>query len=168
MTDAQPERVAYDDRGPRTTYDDLTVGEPLGDMEWTVTKENVAGLIANDQDFQECYETAGLFDEPLVPPMATYPPVRMLLTRRFNVRGVFYRFASEFVRPIRYGERIRISGTISDKYIRRHREYVTYQATGIDDDDQIVFRTWRTHALDFITRDRPRSGKGVDSGLLSD
>jgi acyl dehydratase len=91
----------------------------------------------------------------------------MLFTRRFNVRGVFYQFRSEFVRPIRYGERLRITGAVSDKYIKRNREFVTYEATGVDDDDQVVFRTWRTHALDYITRDKPRSGKGVDSGLLS-
>lgn len=168
MNETAPDRVEYDDRGPRTTYEELVVGESLGTLEWVVTRDNVDGLIVNDQDFQECYEAAGLFDEPVVPPLATYPPVRMLFTRRFNVRGVFYRFTSEFVRPMRYGERIRVSGTISDKYIRRNREYVTYQATGVDDDDQVVFRTWRTHALDFITRDRPRSGKGVDSGLLTD
>lgn len=168
MTDSTQDRVAYDARGPRTTYDELVVGDSLGTMEWIVQRENVDGLIINDQDFQECYEQPGMFDAAVVPPLATYPPVRMLFTRRFNVRGVFYRFTSEFVRPIRYGERIRISGSITDKYIRRNREYVTYEAVGIDDDDQVVFRTSRTHALDFITRDHPRAGKGVDSGLLSD
>jgi hypothetical protein len=167
MTNTTPIRVEFDDRGPRTTYDEITVGEPLGELEWIVTRENVDGLIVNDQDFQECYEQPGLFDEAVVPPMATYPPVRMLFTRRFNVRGVFYRFESEFIRPIRYGERIRITGTISGKYIRRNREYVTYEASGVDEDGNVVFRTSRTHALDYITRDRPRSGKGVDSGLLS-
>jgi hypothetical protein len=166
MTDSLA-RVEFDDRGPRTTYDEFVVGDSLGSLEWTVTREAVDGLIVNDQDFNEWYDADSPAGYPVVPPMATYPPVRMLFTRRFNVRGVFYQFRSEFVRPIRYGERLRITGAVSDKYIKRNREFITYEATGVDDDDQVVFRTWRTHALDYITRDKPRSGKGVDSGLLS-
>ncbi|HEX5404969.1 MAG TPA: hypothetical protein VFX16_21985 [Pseudonocardiaceae bacterium] len=167
MTETPLARVEFDDRGPRTTYEEFIVGDSLGSLEWTVTREAVDGLLVNDQDWHEWYESDSPAGYPVVPPMATYPPVRMLFTRRFNVRGVFYQFRGEFVRPIRYGERLRITGTVHDKYIKRNREFVTYEAIGVDDDDQVVFRTWRTHALDYITRDKPRSGKGVDSGLLS-
>jgi hypothetical protein len=167
MADTALTRVAFDDRGPRTTYDEFVVGESLGSMEWTVTREAVDGLLANDQDFHEWYDSDSPAGYPVVPPMATYPPVRMLFTRRYNVRGVFYRFRSEFVRPIRYGETLVITGSVSEKYVKRDREFVTYEATAVDGDGEAVFRTWRTHALDYLTRDRPRAGKGVDSGLLS-
>jgi hypothetical protein len=167
MPEIAVNRVEFDDRGPRTTYDEFVVGESLGSMEWTVTRDAVGGLLRNDQDQHEWYDEDSPAGYPVVPPMATYPPVRMLFTRRHNVRGVFYRFRSEFVRPIRYGETLTITGSVCDKYVRRDREYVTYEATAVDADGAVVFRTWRTHALDYITRDRPRSGKGVDSGLLS-
>jgi hypothetical protein len=167
MAEQTPTRVAYDDRGPRTTYDEFVVGDSLGTMEWTVTRDNVDGLIINDQDFNECYDSDAMFGYAVVPPLATYPPVRMLFTRKYNVRGVFYQFRSEFYRPMRYGERITITGAISDKYIRRNREFVTYEAVGTDEGGATVFRTFRTHALDYITLDKPRAGKGVDSGLLT-
>jgi hypothetical protein len=169
MTETPQTRVAFDERGARTTYDEFVVGESLGSMDWTVTRESVDGLLTNDQDFHEWYDddSSSPFGYAVVPPLATYPPVRMLFTRRYNMRGVFYRFESEFIRPIRYGEVVHIAGTVSNKYIRRNREYVTYEATGTDEKGDVVFRTSRTHALDFITRDKPRAGKGLDSGLLS-
>jgi hypothetical protein len=152
-------RVEFDDRGPRTTYDEFVIGESLGTVEWTVSRESVQGLMVNDQDFHEWYESDSPAGYPVVPPLATYPPVRMLFSKRYNVRGVFYRFRSEFIRPIRYGEVLRITGEISEKYIKRDREFVTYQASAVDEANELVFRTWRTHALDYIKRDRPRAGK---------
>ena len=167
MSDPGESRVEFDDRGPRTTYEEIIVGDSLGTMDWSVTREEVDGLIVNDHDYQEAYDSDEMVGYPVVPPLATYPPVRMLFTKGYNVRGVFYRFESEFHRPIRYGETIHIAGTISGKYIKRNREYVTYEAVGTDSSGQVVFRTRRTHALDYITRDRPRSGRGVDSGVLT-
>lgn len=164
----QQTRVARDGRGPRVTYEDLEVGADLGTLEWSVTAESVAGLRANDQDDHEWYVGDSPFGGPVVPPMATYPPVRILFSRRYNLRGLFYRFESHFHRPIRFGQVVTITGIVAEKYVKRDREYVTYEAEGRDPDGQLLFTTRRTHVLDFIPASAPRQGAGIDSGVAAD
>jgi acyl dehydratase len=158
-------RVDRDPGGAkRTTFDDIEPGADLGEMTWSVSRAQVAGLIANDLDFHEWYEGKSPFGGPVVPPLATYPPVRILFARKFNVRGVFYHYESEFLRPIFYDQVLKIRGRVTDKWVKREREFVRYEAEGIDEQGRVVFKTRRTHALDYIPRTAPREGVGVDSG----
>jgi hypothetical protein len=66
---------------------------------------------------------------------------------------------------IKSGQKIKVIGSIVDKYIKSDREFVVYQSEGRDLSGQLLFRTKRTHVLDFIERTAPRSGAGVDSGI---
>ena len=112
-------RVERDGRGRRTTFEEFEVGASLGEFRWSIQPSNAAGLIDNDQDAHPWYVGDSPFGRPVVPPMATYPPVRILFTRNYNVRGLFYHFESEFLEPIPYGEDIIVTGHISDKWIKR-------------------------------------------------
>jgi hypothetical protein len=166
MVDQQT-RVREDGSGLRTTFEEIEVGKDLGSLVWSVTPEAVAGLLENDDDHHEWYTGPSPWGPPIVPPLATYPPVRMLVTRTYNVRGLFYEYDSEFFKPMFYGEPITITGRIADKWVKRDREYFAYEAEGRDASGELLFRTRRAHVLDFITRDVPRDGKGIDSGILS-
>ena len=158
-------RVERDASGrPRTTFDEIEVGAELGEIEWSVTREQVDGLIENDLDYHEWYESESPFGGPIVPPLATYPPVRILLTKKYNVRGLFFHYQSEFIRPIFYGQVLKITGRIVDKWVKRDREFFRYEAEARDLEGQLVFRTQRAHALDYIPRSAPRAGVGLDSG----
>jgi acyl dehydratase len=164
----QPQgRVDRDGSGQRTRFEDIEVGADLGTLDWSVQPENVAGLQENDLDYHEWYVDSSPFGGAIVPPLATYPPVRVLFTRNYNLRGLFIEFESEFRRPIFFGERLTISGRVADKFIKRDREYVTYEAEGRDEKGEIVFTTRRTHVLDFLTRSVPRTAEGIDSGLVT-
>jgi hypothetical protein len=157
-------RVERDGRGLRTTFEEFEVGASLGEFRWSIEPANAAGLIDNDQDAHPWYVGESPFGGPIVPPMATYPPVRILFTRNYNVRGLFYHFESEFREPIPYGEDIIVTGHISDKWISRDREYVAYEAEGRLESGLLLFSTRRAHVLDFIKRTVPRGGEGLDSG----
>lgn len=161
----QLSRVERDERGPRTKFEDFEVGTPLGELTWSVSLDQVAGLLANDQDQHPWYFSESPFGHPVVPPMATYPPVRILFQRKYNVRGLFYVFESEFIEPLRYGELYTVSGEISDKWIKRDREFVSYEGRISNPDGILMVRTRRAHVLDYITRDKPRKGEGIDSGV---
>jgi hypothetical protein len=164
----QKTRVAEDASGrPRTTFEEIVVGDDLGEMRWSVTREAVAGLIQSDLEFDPWYESIDSGGGGLVPPLATYPPVRVLFTKKYNIRGVFYEFESEFLRPIPYGLELTIRAKVADKWVKRNREFVKYEATASDDAGQVYFRTARTHALDYLTTNVPREGKGIDSGIVS-
>jgi hypothetical protein len=161
-------RVAQDADGrPRTTFEELVVGESLGSMRWSVAPSDVEGLIQNDLEFDPWYESLETGGAGIVPPLATYPPVRVLFTKKYNIRGVFYEFETEFLRPIPYGLELTIHGVVSNKWVKRDHEFVTYSAYGVDDNDQVYFRTSRTHALDYMGVDVPKAGKGIDSGIVS-
>lgn len=157
-------RVERDGGGLRTTYDEFEVGAPLGELKWSIQPSNAAGLIDNDQDAHPWYVGDSPFGGPIVPPMATYPPVRILFTRKYNVRGLFFHFESDFHEPIPYGEEITITGHVSDKWIKRDREYIAYEAEGRSASGLLLFSTRRAHVLDFIKRTVPRAGEGLDSG----
>jgi hypothetical protein len=160
-------RVGRDARGERTSYDQIVVGEDLGTLEWIVNEGDPDGLMENDDDFHEWYTESSPFGYPIVPQMFTYPPVRVLFAKKYSIRGLFYLFETDYVRPIPYGRVIIISGKVTDKYIKRNREYVVYEAEAhLKDTGELLFRTRRGHALDYITVDRPRDGVGVDSASL--
>ncbi len=159
-------RVDYDGRGPRTRYEEFEVGTDLGSLDWSVSMSQVRGLMENDIDFHEWYMKESPFGPPVVPPLATFLPVRILFTRKFNVRGLFYMFDCEFHEPIFYDETITVTGHIDDKWIKRDREYVSYVATGTKPDGTSAFVTRRAHVLDYIPRTVPRAGVGLDSGAV--
>jgi hypothetical protein len=71
----------------------------------------------------------------------------------------------EMLGLIRSGTKVKVTGSIVDKFIKKDREFVVYQAEGRDPEGELLFRTKRTHVLDFIERSAPRAGTGVDSGI---
>ena len=59
-----------------------------------------------------------------------------------------------------------VLGRLVDKYVKRDREYFVVEAACVDEDELEIFRTRRTHVLDYIPRTAPREGYGLDSGVL--
>ena len=159
------QRVARDKSGiERTLYEDIEVGADLGTMEWRFDGESIARLCESDDDFHEWYSVESPYDGIIAPVLISYPPVRMLFTRRYNVRGLFYGFEMESYAPLKPDTTYILSGLISDKWIKRNREYVQYEATCVDPQGKKIFMTRRAHALDFLTVDTPKEGVGIDSG----
>ena len=55
-----------------------------------------------------------------------------------------------------------------DKYVRKEREFIVYEAEAKDPEGHVIFRTRRTHVLDMVERSAERQGKGVDSGIKAE
>lgn len=157
-------RVARDELGERTSYEDIVVGQDLGTLEWTVTSDAIAKQCSMDGDEDAMFGPAASASGQIAPPQISYRPPRWLFSRTFNIRGVFYRWEMENTAPIRAGATITVGGRISKKWIKGEREFVEFEATGTDQSGQIVFRTRRVHVLDMVKRTAPRSGVGMDSG----
>jgi hypothetical protein len=165
---SEASRVAEDADGrPRTSFDEIIVGTSLGSLKWSVSRQDVAGLILSDSEFDPWFESCNDGGSGMIPPLATYPPVRVMFTKVYNIRGVFYQFESEFLRPIPYNCELTISGVVSDKWVKRDREYVKYSAEGVAEDGTVYFRTSRTHALDYLDVKVPKQGRGIDSGIVA-
>jgi acyl dehydratase len=160
-----PTRVSADAQGQRTTFDDIDVGAILGEMDWTVTPEMVETQCRMDLDYDAFFSVASPWGEPIAPPQLQYRPPRWLLSRTYNIRGLFYRWKMENVKPIRPGTTLHVKAWVLEKYVKNEREYVVFAAQATDPQGDVVFRTERTHVLDFVERTAPRVGDGVDSGI---
>ena len=157
-------RVSRDASGERTRYEDIVVGEDLGSIEWQFDEAAIARICDSDDDFHQWYSVESPYGGTIAPVMIGYPPVRMLFSRRFNVRGLFYWYEVENYAPLKPNVKYTISGRICDKWIKREREFVQYEATCVDPQGGKVFHTRRAHALDYLTRDVPKDASGIDSG----
>jgi hypothetical protein len=96
------------------------------------------------------------------------PPVRFLFSDKYNIRGLLVGFECEHLSPIRLDKKMIVSGRVVDKYVKRNREYFVVEARCVDEDGLEIFRTRRTHVLDYIPRTAPREGYGLDSGVLKE
>jgi hypothetical protein len=161
-------RVAADAKGPRAQFDDIEIGRVLGEMDWVVTEDMIDTQCAIDADYDVWYSLRSPWGGRVAPPQISYRPPRWLLSRTYNVRGLFYKWEMENVRPIRPGVTLRVVARITEKYVRSEREFIVYEAEATDPDGNVVFRTRRTHVLDFIERTTHRAGEGIDSGIKAE
>jgi hypothetical protein len=164
----QPTRIAEDDNGPRTTFENIEIGKVLGEMDWVVTPEMIDAQCHMDLDYDVLYSLSSPWGGRVAPPQISYRPPRWLLSRTYNIRGLFCRWEQENLKPILPDVVLRVTATVVDKYVRKDREFVTYQAEAVDPAGETVFRTRRTHVLDVLERNAPRTGKGVDSGIKAE
>lgn len=165
---ASPVRVERDAKGKRASYEDIEVGTVLGEMDWVVTAEMIDQQCRMDLDFDEFYSLDSPWGGRIAPPQIQYRPPRWLLSRTYNVRGLFYRWKIENVRPIRLDETLRVKCWITDKYVKNEREFIVYEAEAKDAGGNVVFRTTRTHVLDPLGRSAPRAGEGIDTGIKAE
>ena len=157
-------RVLADAQGSRAAFEDIEVGQSIGEMEWRITDDLIDLQCQLDQDFDPLYFPQGA-GARIAPPQIAYRPPRWLFSRAYNVRGLFVRWESETFRAIEPDTTITVAGSIVEKFIRKDREFVVYQAEGKDAAGNLIFRTRRTHVLDFVERSAPRAGVGIDSGI---
>jgi hypothetical protein len=158
-------RVLEDSSGRRAAFEDIEIGRSLGEMEWEITDDLIDLQCMLDQDFDPLFFPQGAGQKRIAPPQITYRPPRWLFSRAYNVRGLFVRWESEAFRAIEPNTKIKVTGLIAEKFVKKDREFVVYQAEGRDQVGNLIFRTKRTHVLDFIERGVPRAGTGIDSGI---
>lgn len=157
-------RLAEDAFGKRATFDEIEIGRELEQFDWVVTDEDIEKQCRLDEDFHPWYVIESPWGGRVAPPQIQYRPPRWQITRTYNIRGVFYKWEFENLKPIKPGQTITITGRILDKWIRNEREFVKFESVGIDAAGDRVFVTQRTHVLDMVERTAPRAGAGIDSG----
>ena len=86
------------------------VGEEVGVSPWVdITQERIDLFAKATEDFQWIHvDPERAKDSPyggtIAPVLISYPPVRMLFSRRYNVRGLFYWYENENFAPLKPGE----------------------------------------------------------------
>src|ERR1700693_2726606 len=131
MQDSQPHeqvRIRHDLRGTRTDYEEIEVGRDLGSSDFMVTQAQIDELCDRSRDHHPFYEVDSPFGGTVAPVSATYMLPRMLFSQTYSVRGLFYKWAFEFLNPVKSNVRYIVSARVSEKWIKNDREFVAYEA----------------------------------------
>ena len=163
MSESAKARVLVDGRGKRTDYDEFEIGAPFATEERVLTFEQIDFFCRGNQDYHEWYFLDSPFGGRICPPLMNYRPPRDMFSANYNVRGVLYEYETENLNPLRPGKKMRLTGGITNKWVKKEREFVEYSVTCIDEDGVEIFRTCRVHALDVTPRSAPRETAAIST-----
>jgi acyl dehydratase len=156
MTEVSKVRVLADEKGERTTYDEIEVGAEFTPIEWVVSPEQIDYFCEANEDYHEWYSVDSPFGGRICHPLMNYRPARDLFSAMYRVRGLMYIYESEFINPAKPNKKMTVSGKMTNKWVKRDKEFVEYQVSCVDEDGLEIFRTRRVHALDANPRTAPR------------
>ncbi len=115
---------------PELIYEEVEIGEELGSYEYILTEEQVAQFRRGVED-----------PEALFPTIAVKHDASSLRVKYEPGTGINARQKMELFNPPVAGKRIKVTGRIADKYIRREKPYLVIEATAVDEDGRLIERT---------------------------
>ena len=126
----------------------MEVGEELGPMSVAVDDHKIKAFAYAVDDYDPAYMVGRPGRERIGHPT-------LLCNDLFHVRKSKYDYTTgeaglhakqeyEFFNPVRLGQAITLTGRFVDKYIRREKTYITFEAEGTDEDGRLVNRARST------------------------
>jgi hypothetical protein len=157
-------RIHRDVRGVRSEYDDFEIGKDLGSVEFLVTQAQIDQFCERTEYHHPYFELDSPFGGTVAPVGLTYATTRLLFSQNYSVRGLFYKWAFEFLEPVRPDVHYVVTARLTEKWIKNDREFVAYESVCRDPQGNVIFTTRRAHTLDYIKRTAPKVGDGgIDS-----
>ena len=109
-------------------YDKIEIGEKLGSYEYILTQEMLDNFRASIGDPDAVFPTLAV----------KHDATAFAMVYEDNTGGVNAGNEVEFFNPPIPGKKIRVSGRIADKYLRRDKPYMVIEATAIDEDGRLL------------------------------
>ena len=117
-------------------YDKVDVGEELGSYEYILTQEMLDGFRQSVDDPEAVFPTLAVKHD-----VTSFAMVYEDHTGSVNAGNEV-----EFFNPPLPGKKIRVTGRVADKYLRRDKPYLVIEATAIDEDGRLLEKV-RTYQL---------------------
>ena len=117
-------------------YETAEIGEELGSYEYMLTQEILDTFRASVEDPDAQFPTLAVKHDATAFAMV-YEDKRGSVNAGNEV---------EFFNPPVPGKRVRVTGRIADKYIRRNNPYLVIEATAVDEDGRLLEKL-RTYQL---------------------
>jgi acyl dehydratase len=125
-------------------FADMAVGEEYAD-EYILTPEMARDYAIGIEDPHPWYLDQSPFGGPIANPILIVAQhVRLFKTKYSTAGHVHTRHQTQFLNPARIGKKIRLSGTLVEKYIKRGREYLVVECRSVDEDGVEICRDRRT------------------------
>ena len=117
-------------------YDDIEIGEELGSYEYVLTQEMLDTFRASVEDPDASFPTLAV----------KHDATAFNMVYDDQTGGVNAGNEVEFFNPPIPGKRIKVTGRIHDKYLRRDKPYMVIEATAEDEDGRLLERL-RTYQM---------------------
>jgi hypothetical protein len=117
-------------------YNSVQIGEELGSYEYVLTQEMLDNFRASVDDPEACFPTLAV----------KHDATALNIVYNDTTGGVNAGNEVEFFNPPIPGKKIRVTGRIHDKYLRRDKPYMVIEATAIDEDGRLLERL-RTYQM---------------------
>ena len=133
--------------GRLSTFEEIEVGKEYSRV-WTITGDTVDLYMLMHDEYHEWYAVDSPFGGRVAPPNTSWNIVRAMMP--YNVRGLFAGAEYQLYDVLRPDVPYLWKGQVSDKYIRRDREWIVYDGICVDPDGKEVLSTKRIHALHYV------------------
>ena len=123
-------------------YADIEIGEELGSYEYVLTQEMLDNFRASVQDPDAPFPTLAV----------KHDATAFAMVYDDQTGGVNAGNEVEFYNPPIPGKKIRVTGRIHDKYLRRDKPYMVIEATAEDEDGRLLekLRTYQMKKPDEV------------------
>ncbi len=123
-------------------YDDIEIGEELGSYEYVLTQEMLDTFRASVEDPDASFPTLAV----------KHDATAFNMVYDDQTGGVNAGNEVEFFNPPIPGKRIKVTGRIHDKYLRRDKPYMVIEATAEDEDGRLLekLRTYQMKKPDEV------------------
>jgi hypothetical protein len=123
-------------------YDTAQIGEELGSYEYLLTQEMVNTFRAAVDDPEAAFPTLGV----------KHDATALAMVYEDNTGGVNAGNEVEFFNAPIPGKKIKVTGRIHDKYLRRDKPYLVIEATATDEDGRLLekLRTYQMKKPDEV------------------
>jgi hypothetical protein len=127
---------------PQLDYDKLQIGEELGSYEYLLTQEMLDEYRKSVDDPEAVFPTIAV----------KHDATALSMVYEDTTGGVNAGNEIEFHNTPIPGKKIRVTGRIHDKYIRREKPYLVIEATAMDEDGRLIekMRTYQMKKPDEV------------------
>lgn len=133
-------------------FAEMQIGEEYTD-EYLLTPEMARDYAEGIEDANSWYLEQSPFGGAVANPLLIVAQHVRLLKTVYDASGnVHTRHESQFVNPARIGKKIRLSGKLVEKSIKRGREYVVVECCSVDEDGIEICRDRRTIIIRYAKR----------------
>ena len=129
-------------------YDTIQVGETLGRKDVVITDAMIRTCAQAIESAHPWYFDASPFGGRIAPPtIFDNDSLRMLDEQYARFGSIHAKQSWEFLRPVRLGERVTLSVSIVEKYVRRERPYLVMELTAVDTGGNLLCRSLHTSLM---------------------
>ncbi len=123
-------------------YDKVEIGEELGSYEYVLTQEMLDDYRASIDDPEAPFPTLAV----------KHDATALAMVYEDTTGGVNAGNEVEFFNPPIPGKKIKVTGRVHDKYLRRDKPYMVIEATAEDEDGRLIekLRTYQMKKPDEV------------------